>query len=241
MPHGTRVGRWSYKDEDGTLCTEENALLVPVYKNGELVSMQGILPDGTKSCSTKARNKSFTIPLVNTPIPSYFARDGLQVRPCTKRHNYSRLCQLTQVTWFMLRSIYARNTLYAVSWYVPIMTNTKKSNTGLKSAYKASCAVDADVVYPIFSDVTNKPTDFNDCTMKLAIIIRYMNVGSTYPILCKGYWYGLFQCFWFALHWWCWKGTRRIKRAFWYCQGCFGGRGSYVGQSTCIYEYRNHP
>ena len=58
MPHNTRVGKWTYKDENGVLQTEENALLVPLYKNGELVSMQGILPDGTKKLLYKGEKQA---------------------------------------------------------------------------------------------------------------------------------------------------------------------------------------
>ena len=58
MPHNTKLGKWAYNDEDGTLCTEENALLVPLYKNGELVSMQGILPNGYKELLYKGEKQA---------------------------------------------------------------------------------------------------------------------------------------------------------------------------------------
>ena len=38
----------------------------------------------------------------------------------------------------------------------------KRANTGINSAIKAACEVDADVVYPLFKNPKNKPTDFND-------------------------------------------------------------------------------
>ena len=41
----------------------------------------------------------------------------------------------------------------------------KKTNTGIKAAEKTACAIDADIIYPIFKDVSSKPTDFNDLYM----------------------------------------------------------------------------
>ena len=102
--------------------------------------------------------------------------------------------------------------------------------------------MDADVVYPIFSDV-DKPTDFNDLYQKLAILMQvYERVVLPTQYYAKDTDTDLFQCFWLAIHWWCEKGARRIKRAFGYCpRAALGGCGSHVGQSACIYEYWNHP
>lgn len=162
MPHNTKLGKWAYKDEDGTLCTEENALLVPLYKNGELVSMQGILPNGDKKLLYKGEKQA---------VYHDFGECTHTILLCEGWATGATLYEATQL--YTLACIDAGN-LQHVAKYIrkkyPLCRivicadndQYKKSNTGLKSAYKTSCAVDADVIYPIFSDVTSKPTDFND-------------------------------------------------------------------------------
>lgn len=162
MPHNTRIGKWVYKDESGALQTEENALLIPLYKNGELVSMQGILPDGTKKLLYKGEKQG---------VYHDFGELTHTILLCEGWATGATLHEATQL--YTLACIDAGNLLhvakyvrkkYPLSRIIICADNDqyKKSNTGLKSAYKASCAVDADVVYPVFSNVEHKPTDFND-------------------------------------------------------------------------------
>ena len=162
MPHNTRIGKWVYRNEFGALITEENALLVPLFKNGELVSMQGILPDGTKKLLYKGEKQA---------VYHDFGEPTHSILLCEGWATGATLYEATQL--YTLACIDAGN-LQHVAKYVrkkyPLSRiiicadndQYKKSNTGLKSAYKASCAVDADVVFPIFSNVEHKPTDFND-------------------------------------------------------------------------------
>lgn len=162
MAHNTKVGTWVYKNENGELITENNALIIPLFKDGALVSMQGILPNGDKKLLFKGEKQA---------VYHDFGEPTHTILICEGWATGATLYESTQL--YTLCAIDAGN-LQHVAKYVrkkyPLSRiiicadndQYKKSNTGIKSAYKASCAVDADVVYPVFSDVSHKPTDFND-------------------------------------------------------------------------------
>lgn len=57
LAHGCRVGSWAYKDEDDQLKTENNALIVPLYFRGSMVSVQAIFPNGVKKYLYGARKQ----------------------------------------------------------------------------------------------------------------------------------------------------------------------------------------
>lgn len=163
MAHNTRVGKWTYKNENGELITEENALLVPLYKNEALVSLQGILPDGTKKLLYKAE-KQGVYHVVGEELTH-------TILICEGWATGATLHESTQLLTFV--AIDAGNLIHVAKYVrkkyplhrIVICADNdqyKKSNTGIKSAFKASCSVDADVVYPIFSSTKGQPTDFND-------------------------------------------------------------------------------
>lgn len=162
MPHNTRIGKWVYRDDEGNLQTEENALLVPLYKAGQLVSMQGILPSGAKKLLYKGEKQG---------VYHDFGELTHTILICEGWATGATLHEATQL--YTLAAIDAGNLIHVAKYIrktyplhrIIICADNdqyKKSNTGLKAAYATSCAVDADVVYPIFADVSGKPTDFND-------------------------------------------------------------------------------
>ena len=162
MPHNTRIGKWVYRDDEGNLKTEENALLVPLYKAGQLVSMQGILPSGAKKLLYKGEKQG---------VYHDFGELTHTILICEGWATGATLHEATQL--YTLAAIDAGNLIHVAKYIrrtyplhrIIICADNdqyKKSNTGLKAAYTASATVDADVVYPVFASVKNKPTDFND-------------------------------------------------------------------------------
>ena len=170
MPHNTKIGNWTWYDDNKVKQVEENVLLVPLYKNNELVSMQGIFTRHVIK-GGKETDKFLLYSAEKQAVYHSFGEYTHTILLCEGWSTGATLYEATQLFTFV--SIDAGNLIHVAKYLrkkyplcrIVICADNdqyKKSNTGLKSAYKASCAVDADVVYPIFSDVTNKPTDFND-------------------------------------------------------------------------------
>lgn len=163
LPHNCRVGSWTYKDENGQLTTEPNALIVPLFFRGSMVSVQGILPDGAKKYLYGARKQG---------VYAYIGDDLTDIIYITEGFaTGATIFEATQLSVFV--SLDSGNLLHVASEVrkmyplhkIVICADNdqyKKSNTGIKAAEKAACQVDADIVYPIFKDVSSKPTDFND-------------------------------------------------------------------------------
>lgn len=162
MPHGLRVREWTYKDEDAELKTETNCLIVPLFFESEIVSLQGIFPDGTKKLLYGAKKQG---------VHFIFGEYTHTILICEGWATGATLYEATQLMTFV--SIDAGNLehvaryvrkKYPLSRIVICADNDQynKSNTGIKSAIKSACAVDADIAYPIFKSIENQPTDFND-------------------------------------------------------------------------------
>ena len=162
MAHGLKIGEWTYKDDSGELQVEKNALLVPLSFNDEIVSLQGIFPCGTKKLLFGAKKQG---------VHFIFGECTNTILICEGWATGATLHEATQLMTFVaidagnLEHVakYVRKK-YPLSRIILCADNDQygKSNTGIKSANKAACSVDADVVYPIFSDLSNQPTDFND-------------------------------------------------------------------------------
>ncbi|MEG2271498.1 MAG: plasmid replication protein, CyRepA1 family [Acinetobacter sp.] len=162
MAHGLKVGEWTYKDDSGELQVEKNALLVPLSFDDEIVSLQGIFPCGTKKLLFGAKKQG---------VHFIFGECTSTILICEGWATGATLHEATQLMTFVaidagnLEHVakYVRRK-YPLSRIILCADNDQygKSNAGIKSANKAACSVDADVVYPIFSDLSNQPTDFND-------------------------------------------------------------------------------
>lgn len=163
LAHGCRVGTWQYKDESQQLITETNALIVPLYFRGSLVSVQGIMPNGAKKYLYGAR-KQGVYGFIGDEVTDDIAicegfATGATINEGTQKCVFVALDSgnLVHVA-SEVRKMYPlhRITIYADN------DQYKKSNAGIKSAEKSACKIDADIVYPVFKDVSTKPTDFND-------------------------------------------------------------------------------
>lgn len=159
--HGLRLGEWKYKDGE-ELRTESNALLVPLYSYNKVVSLQAIFPDGTKKLMYGAMKRGVYSP-IGEPTHTILICEGWATGATL--YESTQLYTLVAIDAGNLEHVarYARRA-YPLSRIVICADNDQynKSNTGIKSANKAACAIDADVVYPVFSNLETKPTDFND-------------------------------------------------------------------------------
>lgn len=162
MAHGTRIGEWKYTDESGQLQTEKNTLIIPLYKDGEITSLQGILPDGTKKLLYRAEKKGVYCKIgeeTNTILICEGWATGATIHEATQLMTFVAIDSgnLVHVAKHVRKK-------YPLSRIVIAADNDqyKKSNAGIKAAMKACCEIDADYFYPIFKDISLKPTDFND-------------------------------------------------------------------------------
>lgn len=168
LSHGAKCGPWSYKDDEGNIINERNALIIPMYFEGEIVSLQAIMPNGEKKLMSGAK-KSGTYYVIGDEPES--EDDAIDVLLCEGFATGATLNEATQLLTYVafdsgnllkvakyIRSKYkfARITVCADN------DQYKRINTGIRSAQKVCCEVDAEMVYPIFSDISSKPTDFND-------------------------------------------------------------------------------
>lgn len=150
LSHGCRVDK-------------DNVLIVPLYFRGSLVSVQYIFADGQKKYLYGARKQG---------VYGYIGDDVTDIiYICEGFATGATIQEATQKSVFI--SLDSGNLVHVASEVrkmyplhkIVICADNdqyKKSNTGIKAAEKASCKIDADIVYPIFRDVSSKPTDFND-------------------------------------------------------------------------------
>lgn len=184
LAHGTRVGKWVYKDDFGTLVTEENALLIPLYADEKLVSMQAIFPKKVEKNGVLT-DKFLLYGAEKNGV--YFKFEGMNnddLLLCEGWATGATLHEATQKTTYV--AIDSGNLInvarylrdkYPLSRIIVCADNDqyKRANTGIKSAQSVACEVDADIVYPSFSNTKSKPTDFNDLMLE--------NLGSYDEIL----------------------------------------------------------
>lgn len=165
LAHGAKSGSWTYKDDEDNLITEKNALIIPMYFDGEIVSLQAIMPNGLKKIMAGAKKSG-----------AYF-----RIGDDSDRTDVILLCEgfatgatLQEATQYVTYVAFDSGNLLNVGKYLrekyPLSRiivcadndQYKRINTGIKAAQKVCCEIDADMVYPIFKDISSKPTDFND-------------------------------------------------------------------------------
>lgn len=179
---GLKSGSWTYK-EDGELKVESNALIMPLmtFENG-IVSVQAIFADGNKKMMGGAiKSGAFHVIGDQTDVvvigegyatcATIHEATGLQVFVALDAGNLIKVAKAVRENRINARIIIAADN-----------DQYKKSNTGLKSAVKAACMVDADIVYPIFRDLSTRPTDFNDLAHLEGLdeVKGYFNTFSAY-------------------------------------------------------------
>lgn len=162
LPMSARVGAWTYKNEHGELVCDQNTLVYPLFYRGDLVSLQGILPSGEKKnlwgaqktgvshIIGDATDKVLLCEGIATGI-TLFEATQLQVWCAIDAGNLIHVAKEIRKAYPLCNIVIcADNDQY------------KRKNTGIEKANKVACEVDADVIYPTFTNIESKPTDFND-------------------------------------------------------------------------------
>lgn len=172
-----RFGEWRFYLSNQTYKkTVQNTLLVPLYdENKNLVSMQGILPtkiklteDSTPTDKMYLRGakKSGTYSFLNGETDIIYLVEGwatgATVYLATNKTvyiamdsgNLSNVARIARKHFPLSRIIIAADN-----------DQFKKSNSGIKQATKASTFNDCDIMYPLFKNLSTKPTDFDDLRM----------------------------------------------------------------------------
>lgn len=146
--HGTRLNN--------------NRLVIPLYFRGQLRSVQFIHEDGSKLYLKGAQKSgvcSFIGDVTDTILICEGWATGATLHEATQLYVAVALDSgnLVHVAKEMRKQ-------YPFSRIIMCADNDqyKRLNTGISKAIEAACEVDADVVYPIFKNTSNKPTDFND-------------------------------------------------------------------------------
>lgn len=170
MAHGCRVGAWTYKNQHGQPQTENNALLVPLFCKNELMSLQAIFPqkvETEQSVRDKfymfGAQKSGVYAIIGEPTDTILICEGWATGATI--HEATQLYTIVALDSGNITSV--AKEIRAAHPFARIIIcadndQYKKQNTGIKSAIKAACEVDADICYPVFKDTTSEPTDFND-------------------------------------------------------------------------------
>lgn len=168
--HGVRVGKWTYRDDKEQLQTEENALIIPLYFRGNMVSVQAVFPNRVAT-PQGIRDKFYLYGAQKSGVCSFIGELTDTILICEGWATGATLHEATQL--YVAVALDAGNMpnvakeirkSHPFARIVICADNDqyKRSNTGIKKAVEAACEVDADVVYPVFKDTKNKPTDFND-------------------------------------------------------------------------------
>lgn len=166
MAHGCRRGEWTYKDDEGNISVEKNALILPLFQDGEIKTLQAIFPTGEKKIMAGAQKAG-----------SYFVigEESKIIIICEGFATGATLHEATQKMVFvaidsgnLIKVARRVRELFPKKRIIIAADNDqyKKVNAGHKAAEKAACEIDADVIYPIFKDISSKPTDFNDLYMQ---------------------------------------------------------------------------
>lgn len=141
----------------------DGVLIVPLYYRGSLVSVQYINEDGSKKYLYGARKQGVYGFIGDDVTDIIYITEGFATGATIQEA--TQQCVFISLDSGNLVHVASEvRKMYPLHKIVICADNDqyKKSNTGIKSAEKASCKIDADIVYPIFKDVSSKPTDFND-------------------------------------------------------------------------------
>lgn len=146
----------------GLRVNEDGHLVVPMVNNGRITSLQFIDQDGNKKMMYGGK-KSGSYYRIGEPTDCILICEGWATGATL--HEATQLCVYVAFDSGNLPNVAKEvRKQYQLHKIIICADNDqyKKVNTGIKSAEKTACLVDADIVYPVFKDVSSKPTDFND-------------------------------------------------------------------------------
>ena len=184
MAHNTRVGKWVYRDDEGNLQTEENALLVPLYKKRcACIHARAFCPMVQRSCFIKARNKAYITTLVNSH--TILICEGLgDWRNFAWSHTTLHTAAIDAGNLnSMLLNTSVKPTHCTELSSVPTMTNTRNQTRVLKPMRLLRCRCRCCLSH--LADVSDKPTDFNDLYFEGRIQCRIWASCQTDTVLCS--------------------------------------------------------
>lgn len=173
LAHGCKVGEWSYRDDNEKLVKLKNVLIVPMYYRGEIVAVQGIAEEKFIK-GGKLTDKLYMYGAQKSGAAAKIGNETDCILICEGWATGATLHEATQLcVYIAFDSGNLLNVAKEVRKQFPLHKiiicadndQYKKTNTGIKAAEKTACAIDADIIYPIFKDVSSKPTDFNDLYM----------------------------------------------------------------------------
>lgn len=137
-------------------------LVVPMYQNGVIRSLQ-LITEQSEKRFLKDGEKSGSYYAFGDVTPQIYLCEGW----ATGATIYEATQQHTVCAFDAGNLVHVGQSLrkqYPQAHIVICADNDqyKKDNAGLINAYHTAELIDADVVYPVFRDTSDKPTDFND-------------------------------------------------------------------------------
>lgn len=146
----------------GLRMDHDNNLVIPMINAGRITSLQFIDENGNKKMFWGGQ-KSGSYYQIGDITDSILLCEGWATGATL--HEATQLCVFVAFDAGNLPKVaHAVRKLYPLHKIIICADNDqyKKVNAGIKAAEKAACYVDADIVIPVFKDVSSKPTDFND-------------------------------------------------------------------------------
>lgn len=139
-----------------------NNLIVPLYYRGAVVSVQFISNDGSKLYLKGAKKSGVYSPIgdiTDTILICEGWATGATLHESTQLYVAVALDSgnLVHVAKEIRKQYPCHRIIICAD-----NDQYKRNNTGISKAIQSACEVDADVVYPVFKNTENKPTDFND-------------------------------------------------------------------------------
>lgn len=165
----------------GLRVDDKGSLIIPMVNNGRITSLQFIDADGNKKMMYGGK-KSGSYYRIGDPTDCILICEGWATGATL--HEGTQLCVYVAFDSGNLPNVAKEVRKQFPLHKIIICADNdqyKKVNTGIKSAEKTACMVDADIVYPIFKNVESKPTDFND----LYLLEGYSPVFDLIDPLCN--------------------------------------------------------
>lgn len=207
-PHTAKFGNWrkyGYKLE--TIETYSNALIIPIYNVNGLYGLQGITPTKHLQANGKYTDKHYMFGLGKSGLFTYFGEPKKRIIICegwaTGASIYEATGDFVMVA-FDCGQLEDKAKIAREKWpklQIIIAADNDQfthKNPGITMAEKLSKEIpDCSYVYPEFSDLSNKPTDFNDLHVMSGItavseiftpkIENDVPSVSEKPFFCLGY------------------------------------------------------
>ncbi len=139
-------------------------LLIPIYIDGEISSLQTIANNGSKIFLPNGEIKSGYFEIKANPNIILIGEGYSTVASCYQATNYHCVIAFNagnlKAVAFTIRHQYPQSQIILLAdndqW------NSNGINIGVEKATEAAKAIDGTIIVPSFSDLSTKPTDFND-------------------------------------------------------------------------------